>query len=50
MGTVRSGVDAVGAGLAIPVRSVVQGITGSGETSECTLGLYLPSHTRLYDI
>ena len=48
-GTVRSRV-VCRAGLTIPVRSVVQGITGSGEARECTLGLYLPSHTRVCDI
>ena len=38
------------AGLGISVRSVVQGLTGSGEARECTLGLYLPSQTRLCDM
>ena len=38
------------AGLGISVWSVVQGLTGSGEDRECTLGLYLPSQTRLCDI
>ena len=44
-GTVRSRV-----GLGIPVRSVVQGRTGSGGDHEFKFGLYLPSQTRLCDI
>ena len=36
--------------LEMPIRSVVQGLTRSGETHECKLGLYLPSQTRLCDI
>ena len=36
--------------VGIPVRSVVQGLMGSGEARECTLGLYLPNQTRLCDI
>ena len=38
------------AGLGVSVRSVVQGLTGSGEARECMLGLFLPSQTRLCDI
>ena len=44
-GTVRSR-----AGLGIPVRSMVQGLTWSGEARECTLALHLPSQTRVCDI
>ena len=49
-GTVRSRADAVRAWKYLCDQWCRSFNTGSGEARECTLGLYLPSQTRLCDI